>query len=515
MRPQDRHLEQLQLASAIWVQIKVDANRDLPAVNSVVFLSTSTLGIAGTHGVSFMDIPSLSLNTDVSSSKECDSISLSLDRHLLVAGCNGEILAAEITDQNPRIPIQFSSIPVTGFIANQVAINNNGSYIAAKNLYTGAIYVLDASSSTATIRETTLPLTSMGQVFAFRPQDQRLVAGLENGAVAAWSLNHSALALRWPPEFRATGINRSPDNKWLAVTCADRRLRILRASDAESPRPVHQVRTGEHLRNPIFSPDSRFLAVVDDNKAYLFDTGSWRLLQRFSASPTTRAAFSPDSEAFFLFDLFEFRRFKTSTFKPILPTISQKFTKGLLVGDQDLKFSPDGKFLAAVSKLRRASDQVYGNVTRIWDLNTGSQVAWMKTKPHDHTDPEADFGGRQSLMMEAAGWHSIFSKKLSSPDGKWLFDLSVSSPTESLTENKSGQDILELEHDAPVIDAVFSSDSRWLFTASENQPILVWPLDAQTTIDQACKLLAANPNKENWPNLHIPGDYHKICENLP
>ena len=99
-----------------------------------------------------------------------------------------------------------------------------------------------------------------------------------------------------------------------------------------------------------------------------------------------------------------------------------------------LFFSPDDKWLATrtAKNCNRYEGLVVRTTTRVWDLQTGSEVGWVSEEDTCHKKPplpRAASGGQTELALAAATWQPAFDVRtkaaddLESRDGSWEAEL--------------------------------------------------------------------------------------------
>jgi len=497
-------LRLFQNASGRWEEVKLPAKPELPAVEAVVFLDNSTVAIAGTHGLSFLTIPSFSLSINTKLEGACKSVALSGDSHWLAAACDTEILVTDFGERD-------AGIPITTFRPNLISISSDGKYFAAKNYQYAAIYVYNNASHQEIFQEL-LPVFSgiPSSSFVFRPDGQILVAGLQDGSIAQWNdLTRGALALRWTSRVLISGMAFSPDKEWLATTSPEEGVvRIVRTSDIQNPPSVPPLPVGPGVRNPVFSSNGRYLAVTDDNGACLIQMKTRKLLSCFPAGAKAQAAFTHDGQFLLVFDSGQIRRFETGNLAEVMPVIGERFSEELIYGGSEYKLSPDGNFLVAKSRVRHLSAHVFQTITRVWSLRTGLELPSSKTGAHDTSDTHAN-----PLVEDSGHWQSVFQRPLDKTDGKWKITLSPGSVTDlDLIDIGTHRTVAVLDHDDSVLDVAFSPDGRWLLTASEDKTVRLWPLQVEDLIKQACKLLPRNLTAAEWKALELQHPYHETCK---
>ena len=125
-------------------------------------------------------------------------------------------------------------------------------------------------------------------------------------------------------------------------------------------------------RSLVFAPDGKTLAAsTDSGLVYLWDAVTGKELRRFTGYEWAGIDFSPDSKTLALFDT-EIVLLDVATGKQVFKVALQD---ELLVGVQEVRFSPDGKMLA-VCYLRASDDWL---VVLVLDAATGKENLRLKS----------------------------------------------------------------------------------------------------------------------------------------
>jgi WD40 repeat protein len=484
------------------------------AVNSVLFASNDSLAVAGRygqpyqHGVWFRNLAKkaddfLATGNYTENFGECRALSLSHNSLVLAALCSSGALIAERSDASfypgdyPRGRFDLFSV------SYGISLSNTGKYVAAVD-NSGVVHVFGNPIQ----QEISLLLTPSASV-AFRPDGKTLASGLVNGSIALWPTSRRTEAIRLPYRGEVTGLAFSPDDRFLATAGIDETVRIFAVFDETAIQQLQTFHIGPDLSNPVFSPDGRFLAVLDKAALHVIGTKPWKRLTQYDVFGRFDASgFTPDNRMVITAGEGKIHRVDTATWKERIPVIAVSSLSSWV-------FSPDGRWLATISEEGSLGSHVRVQRRDIWNLATGEETAWKETiigTPRTPRGPPQ--GGPQNLIADSEKWTEGNQKSVSS-NGALSFNLDRYSSTLTLEDANSKRTIAKLEHDGELIAAAFSPRGRWLATSNKDGTVRLWPLKAEDAVKQACQLLPRNLTREEWSDLHIDGPYRKTCQNLP
>jgi WD40 repeat protein len=507
-------------AGETWVESKPVLSSGSPRkANGVVFLSSDTLALAGSSGPSLPleNLWSWNLNAgkermldlgqDTETLGECRALSRSGDSLTLAAICERGILMARRTDAGLERAAHRPSVAAGAFsVSYGLALNGNGTNVAAK-ANDGVINVFGEPITSERTRMfvSGVPARSV----AFRPDGRVVAAGLENGSVVFWPTSKGAEAIPSRHDGAVGGLAFSHDARWL-VTAGDNSIRAFEVStgaDAGSLRQRLSIPMGPRLRSPAFSPDDRFVAVLDEKALQVFGRAAtpWKALTRLEVgAEAISTVFSPKSRFLLVFEPNLIRILDTGTWQE-KPRI--RVDRG-----GEAAISPDGQFLTYhTNRLIRKVGRL--DVRQVWRLSDGVETAWREEGEGANPARPAR-GGPQQLIEESATWTVVNESESLRRAGAWSAEMESSSPTLTLF-NESGTSIAKLEHDGPVTHFAFSPGGRWLASSSQDGTLRLWPLQVKDLLVQACKLLPRNLTAEEWKALSLDGPYRKSCPSLP
>jgi WD40 repeat protein len=106
------------------------------------------------------------------------------------------------------------------------------------------------------------------------------------------------------------------------------------------------------------------------------------------------------------------------------------------------------------------------------------------------------------------------SEVIFSPDSRYLATRS-NDGTATLVEVSTGREVARIRHEGDVSQVAFSPDGRYLATAGGND-VYVLPLDIEELFARVCARLTRNLTHQEW-NRYIGSEvsYHATCPNLP
>lgn len=277
----------------------------------------------------------------------------------------------------------------------------------------------------------------------FHPDKKRFVSASNDGDVRLWDIEnttyHSVCSFNKHTNA-VTDATYSPDGKTIASASWDKSIIIW---DARTGQIINRlVGHRKEVEKVVFSPNGKMIASCsDDNTIRLWDVTSGRLIKDLGYHNNARAAFSPDGHYF------------ASTSGE---TIIVRSTKNWQILNQaklgrtyftSISISPNSKFLVSSSYTYEAN-LINKRSIILWDIKTCKKI-----KEIDVNDE--------------------IREVTYSPDGKII--ASTLGYDFALWNAKTGDLIHKFEgHRKNVTSICFSTDGKWMVSASEDNQIKVW-----------------------------------------
>jgi WD40 repeat protein len=230
---------------------------------------------------------------------------------------------------------------------------------------------------------------------------------------------------------------------------------VLRQGLALLPQPVASIRHEGDVTAIAFSPDGAYLATASrDTTARIWRAANGQEVTRVAHEDEVNGVvFSSDGGSFATCSKDgTVRLWQTVDGREVLRLTNPKPATAITI-------SPDGHFLAAI---------IDDNTVRVWELPGGREVARLA---HDDVVNAIAFRPDSRSIATASGYpsaHMTSGAKLDDNARVW--------------ELPSGREILRVAHRHNVWAVAFSSDGRYLATASNDGTAQLWDVDARREV---------------------------------
>ncbi len=339
-------------------------------------------------------------------------------------------------------------------------------------------------------RLTTQPLKHQARLITahFSPDSQSVVSASEDNAVRLWNVQTGGE--RISPVRHLGPVNSvefNPNGSRILTASDDGTALVM---DALRGVVVLSLKHGSPVYAATFSPNGEWIATADDEgkvRCFKAATGELHLSSIEHTNPVNTVVFSPDGQWFATGTDAKYGLIQ------IWETGSNQLKHRILVKGPVhlLRFSGDGKRLAATVRNHEATDVKKDWLVYVWDVESG--LPMIEPLVHDHPDSLA-FGpnGQQLVTADidnlARVWDLATGKILFelrhseslnsvafSPDGRYILTAS-SDLTARVWDAATGAAISEpLLHDGKVIHAEFSRDNERVLTVGrEDKTVKLW-----------------------------------------
>ncbi|MDM0001797.1 TIR domain-containing protein [Variovorax sp. J22P240] len=312
--------------------------------------------------------------------------------------------------------------------------------------------------------------------------DGRLLVGGRDGQITAWDPDDKAL-WRLTHAGKVHAVALSADGRTLATASEGNTVRLI---DAAAGGEIRSLPLACDPGSLAFSADGRWLSAVQEEKLWLVDTASGRVIGPFEhEARVTSVRFESDGQ-----------RVATST-----------------LWDGDIRYA-----------VRRPTKQ------RVWDIATGRELGWRFDIEGDRKRTQtvaakksldavkaADGGdgalaAASSTWVEAYGTDDLnFYPRLIQPDLTWLS-----------SKTTAGLALIDaaLER-AKRADGDLGDDNRFaisadgrLLASTAGKEARLWPLRFEELQTQACQRLQRNLSCAEWREARGAAPYTKACAQL-
>ncbi|MGQ0763051.1 MAG: caspase family protein [Acidobacteriota bacterium] len=300
---------------------------------------------------------------------------------------------------------------------------------------------------------------------AFSADGRWVASGGKDNRLKIWDAK-TGLELRTltsEPEW-IESITFHPQGRWLA---AGGRNGVIRVWEVGTWRETHTLRG--HRKVLSFSPDGRFLALMQAESIKLCESGTWTEKRVLAGLPDASVlAFSTDSK---LIALANYSKIK------ILEVASGNEVRVLSYGGNAVAFSPNGRLLAV------GNSAFAKYAVDIWDLQSGQKLHTLEG--HSWAVWGVDFSRDGRLLVSGGGktikiWdvstarelhtiqgHDDFIEAIAISPDSTMFASAARDSAVKLWDIATGRQIHSMSGRAASVSALaFSSNGRWIATGS-------------------------------------------------
>ncbi len=404
-----------------------------------------------------------------------------------------------------------------------LSFSHNGKMIASTARdNTARIWDATTGRQITVIEHTTWPSSA-----AFSPDDCQLATGCFDHQAHVWDVNSGKEII---PAMRhddaVSSVEFSPDGRFILTGGLDRTARIWNTSDHQPFDANPILRHSDRVMAAAIAPDGRYIATACADGA----TRVWDLAGQELARTSERCSFSEDAQRFVRSIKGHAQVCDAVDEKPISPDL-------LLSVATDVKLSPDGNFLLAVSLVEATNNSqrlvrildaatgqpirqnfvisgdyrnfslsrdakrllAFGKTAQVWNTETGNALSSPMSMDGNLSgmfSPDATkvalWSGNSFELHDASTGNKIFSLLKLNPavqyacfsaDGSRFVtccsDQTLVKCEAQIWETASGRKVgSPLKHNDGVLFAAFSPDGKRIVTASEDYTAIIW--NAQT-----------------------------------
>ena len=297
--------------------------------------------------------------------------------------------------------------------------------------------------------------------------DGKYIAVASDNTVSIWDLCTGNRINDLNPGYHVDKVIFSPDGKSLVTVIKDNTVyaAILWDVSVDTGEEIAVISHRGQINDVAFSPDGKYIATASDDKTACVWSVSTVITRLKNNGKVNKIAFSPYGEYIATTSNNTARVWDVYTGEGIFNLSHDDSVN-------DVAFSPDGKFIATASEDKTA---------RIWYAYTGKEIINL---PHDSSVNTVRFSPDGKYIATAADyitthiWDAYTGKEntslslddkefiVFSPDVKHI--ATTSNNTACVLDVYTGEMILNLSHDDPVIKVSFSPDGKLIKTVSCN-----------------------------------------------
>ncbi len=482
------------------------------------------------------------------------SIELSKNSQYLALGTKaGIVQVIEVFNRKEIVAISHSKTWV-----KFLAFNPNGKYLAVGGGNTDKFTRLIEIPSGKEVARVSRDVAG-GLIFS---PDSQYLAGYKVNPInekqeilKIWEMPRNSEVGLLQPNQELYSLAISPDGKFLAVTFEEGSTQVRRAdNEQEIVRIKH-----EPFVQTIFSPNGKYLATVPNEKdGNQTNVRIWNLSrgEQVARIPTDGSiVFSPDSKYLTILEVNKVKFWDIINDREITEIDLSTQLDGTV---EKIKISSDGRYLAMIWT---PTTEQRDYTLLVQELSSGKELKRIKLKEDVarlikgfvfSSDGKyvAGFGGDSSVSVPETWdgiiqvWQVSSGEKVKhiklerlvsdvafSPDSKFLAARVVDGTTRVWDLTSNQEEVTRIRHknlNAFKSNIAFSPDGKYLITMDQRyvpvdenslkargKEVQIWFWQPEDQIAEACRRLTRNLTLQEWQQ-YLPNEpYHKTCPNLP
>lgn len=348
-----------------------------------------------------------------------------------------------------------------------------------------------------------LPVSS----FTFSPNGEYLAA-VSSKNVVVLNIKEKQIQLSTPSDSEITSVTFSQESRYIAVATAGNAF-IL---DISNGKILHNLTHTGTISKLAFSPDNKYLATVSNNNQVvkLWTLSDGEEIASVNLEGTVKElSFSPDGN--YLVTTVEGDSKDGKNRAQVWDVKSGQELAYLdphegapISGAMSIVFSDDSNYLAVSEN----------NIVLVWNTLTKQEVQRFE---HQYLGPSLPSVATLTVVNGVA--RTVFDNSPSfvndiafSSDSKYIATASDDN-TARIWEINNGQELARLNHYEDVYNVIFSNDEKVLITTSRNT-VHQWLWQHENLLEAMCSVLPRNLSLSEW-NTYVGSElYQSTCPNL-